>query len=96
MTYLLDTNIISAHLRRPAWLPHRFIQHAGRMAVPTIALGELYAWAFGKSDPNSLLNIIEELLDDLAILDFDAASALEFGRLRIALRRGGITVSPPT
>ena len=50
MTYLLDTNIISAHLRRPAGLQHRFIQHGGRIAVPTIVLAELYAWAFGKAD----------------------------------------------
>ena len=31
MTYLLDTNILSAHLRRPSGLQHRFVQHAGRL-----------------------------------------------------------------
>ena len=41
------------------------------------------------------MRIIGEFLDDLIVLDFDAASALEFGRLRVALRRQGITVSPP-
>lgn len=95
MTYLLDTNIISAHLRRPAGLQHRFIQHGGRIAVPTIVLAELYAWAFGKADPVSLLKTIREVLDDLTILDFDAASALEFGRLRVELRGRGTPVSPP-
>ena len=41
MSYLLDTNIVSAHLRRPAGLQHRFVQHGGRIAIPTIALAEL-------------------------------------------------------
>lgn len=95
MTYLLDTNIISAHLRRPVGLQHRFIQHGGRIAVSTIVLAELYAWAFGKPDPWPLLETIEECLEDITILDFDAASAREFGRLRVELRRQGIIVSPP-
>ena len=41
------------------------------------------------------MKTINEFLDDLTILDFDAASALEFGRLRIDLRRRGTPVSPP-
>jgi tRNA(fMet)-specific endonuclease VapC len=95
MTYLLDTNIVSAHLRRPAGLQHRFIQHSGRIAVPTVVLAELYAWAFGKADPISLLKTIAEVLDDLTILDFDGSSALEFGRLRVDLRQQGKAVSHP-
>ena len=29
MSFLLDTNICSAHLKRPAGLMHRFVQHSG-------------------------------------------------------------------
>lgn len=43
MSFLLDTDHLSAHLRRPAGLVHRFVQHSGR--TPTIALAELYVWA---------------------------------------------------
>lgn len=25
---------------------HRFIQYSGRLAIPTVVLGELYAWAY--------------------------------------------------
>jgi hypothetical protein len=35
----LDTNIVSAHLQRPVGLQHRFVQHGGRIAIPTILLG---------------------------------------------------------
>jgi tRNA(fMet)-specific endonuclease VapC len=58
MSFLLDTTIVSAHLRRPSGLTHRFIQHSGRMAIPTVVLGELYAWAYGRSDPTPILRAI--------------------------------------
>jgi len=51
MSFLLDTNICSAHLKRPAGLMHRFAQHSGGSFIPTIVLGELYAWAFHRKKP---------------------------------------------
>jgi len=42
MTHLLDTNICSAHIKRPARLAHCFFQPAGGLAVPTIVMAELY------------------------------------------------------
>ena len=51
MSFLLDTNIISEHLKRPSGTFHRFLRHSGRLAVPTIVLGELYAWAYGRPGP---------------------------------------------
>lgn len=38
MSFLLDTNICSEHLRRPAGLTHRFIQHSGRLYIPGLRL----------------------------------------------------------
>ena len=31
MSFLLDTNILSAQLRRPSNLAHRFMQYSGRL-----------------------------------------------------------------
>jgi tRNA(fMet)-specific endonuclease VapC len=45
MKFLLDTNICSAHMRRPARLAHRFIQYIDQLAIPTVVLGEWYAGA---------------------------------------------------
>ena len=94
MTYLVDTNIVSAHLRRPAGLQHRFVQHGGRIAIPTIALAELLVWAFGKADPNPVLKLVQELLDDLTVLEFDVPSAYEFGELRVNTSKGGHHCQP--
>jgi tRNA(fMet)-specific endonuclease VapC len=93
MSFLLDTDTCSAHMRRPARLAHRFIQHTGRLAIPTIVLGELYAGAYNHPDTSRLLNLISDLLQEVNILDFDAACAERFGRERGTLLTQGITVS---
>jgi tRNA(fMet)-specific endonuclease VapC len=79
-------------LKRPSVTFPRFVQHAGRLAVPTIVLGELYAWAYGRADPTTILGPLEDLTEQLEILPFEAASAREFGKLRALLSQGGVTV----
>ena len=94
MSFLLDTNTCSAHLKRPAGLMHRFTQHSGRLCIATIVLGELYAWAYRRSNPTSLLDKIEnDLLRDVRVLDYDAVCAKEFGRLRGSMLQQGLVVS---
>src|SRR3954468_24668327 len=82
MKFLLDTNICSAHMRRPAQMAHRFFQHFDQLAVPTIVLGELYAGAYKHSSSDRLVKLIEELLQEISVLDFDAQCAKQFGLLR--------------
>ena len=94
MSFLLDTNICSAHLRRPSGLIHRFIQHSGRLSIPSLVLAELYALAYRRDDPAPTLVKIDYLLDDVRVLDFDCTCAEEFGKLRGTLRRQGVSVSP--
>jgi tRNA(fMet)-specific endonuclease VapC len=94
VSFLLDTNICSEHLKRPTGLMHRFVQYSGRLFVPTIVVGELHAWAYmRRADPLGLIARIEnDLLTDLTILDYDKPCAGEFGRLRGTLLRQGVTI----
>lgn len=94
MSYLLNTNICSAHIRRPAGLAHRFIQHSGRLWVPTVVLAELYAGAYILPDPKRILAGIADLMQDLGVLPFGEACAEQFGRLRGEMKRLGFTTSP--
>ena len=95
MSYLLDADTCSVHLRRPSGLLHRFIQHAGRLFIPSVVLAELYTWAFRRTEPRALLSAIEQdLLADVDVLVFDEPCAIEFGRIRAGLLRNGITVGP--
>lgn len=91
MSFLLDTNTCSAHIRRPAGLAHRFMQYSGRLSIPTIGLAELYAGAYMLANPAPIVTAISDLLEDVAVISFDAASAEEFGKLRGALKHRGMT-----
>lgn len=93
MSFLLDTDICSAHLKRPAGLMHRFVLHSGVLYIPTIVLGELYAWAYHRNNPKSILDRIEnDILADVGVLDFDVDSARKFGAIRGSLLSKGMTV----
>jgi len=92
VSHLLDTNICAAHFRRPGGLAHRFMQYSGGLFVPTVVLGELYAGAYHGSQPAPLLQKIADLLDDVAVLDFDHACAERFGKERGGLLQQGISV----
>jgi tRNA(fMet)-specific endonuclease VapC len=96
MSFLLDTDTCSFHLKCPSGLMHRFIQHSGGLFLPTIALAELYAWAYRRSNPTKLLHsIANDLLAEVSVLDFDSAWAEQFGIIRGALLQRGIQTETP-
>lgn len=94
MSFLLDTNICSARIRGAAHLTHRFVQHGGRLFVPTVALGELYTWAYRRDDPASVLHGVAELLTEVQVLHYDQPCAEVYGRVRGQLLRQGLPVGP--
>jgi tRNA(fMet)-specific endonuclease VapC len=94
MNFLLDTNICSTHFRRPTLLAHKFEQYSGRLFLPTVALGELYTWAYSRDDPSELLSLIsEEFIKTTTILPYDEEAALVFGKTRGLFLRQGIKFS---
>jgi tRNA(fMet)-specific endonuclease VapC len=94
MNFLLDTDICSAHLKRPSGLAHRFMQHSGGLAISTIVLAELYTWAYRRAKPQTVLDWVAlDLLPNVTLLDFDQACAHEFGRVRGELLKNGVSVA---
>ena len=94
MRFLLDTCTISTHVRRLAGLQARFVQYAGRLYLPTLALAELYVLAFRLDDPTERLATIAEIIrNEVEVIDFDADCALVFGQLRAAMLRHGTVTS---
>ena len=75
MTFLLDTDTCSAHMRRPAQLSHRFIQHIGQLAISSVTLAELYAGAYKHSQTNRLLALIGDLRQEVQELECYSAVA---------------------
>jgi tRNA(fMet)-specific endonuclease VapC len=95
MSFLLDTNICSSHIRRPAGLAHRMMQHSGRVWMPSIVLAELYAGAYMLDQPEKLLAGIADLRKDIGVLAYDERCAEEFGKLRGVLKRQGVVTNSP-
>ena len=90
MSFLLDTNVCSYHLRRPSGLSHRFTQHSGRLYTSAINLAELRTWAYRSSDPQRLLARIEQdLLKDVHVVNFDSDCADEFAKANAFLLSRG-------
>ena len=92
MNFLLDTDTCSGHMRRPAKLAHRFIQHTGQVAISSVTLAELYAGAYKHSQTTRLLALIADLLQEVQVIDFDSACAERFGQVRGTLLQQGISV----
>jgi tRNA(fMet)-specific endonuclease VapC len=93
VSFLLDTNICSAHLRRPAGLAHRFFQHTGRLSISTVVLGELFSWAYHQRDPRPTLLALDLFVQqEVNVLLYDPSCAEEFGKLQAQLARAGIAV----
>ena len=93
MSFLLDTNVISAYLKRPASLAHRFDQHAGQLYIPPIVLAELYVAPWRLRDPGPMLTAIETLVrDEVTLLDFDSTCAAIFGQVRGERLNAGVSL----
>jgi predicted nucleic acid-binding protein len=91
MNFLLDTNICSQFLKRPGSLAHRFIQHSGGLAIPSLVLAELYTWAHQRSEAQKLIDIIRnDLLSDVTVIDFDSNCAMSYGTIRAKLLQTGL------
>lgn len=80
-------------MRRPAQLAHRFVQYFDQLAMPTIVLGELYAGAYKHPHPARLVGLIQDLLQEIYVFNFDTDCAEQFGRLRGHSLQQGTPVS---
>ena len=85
MSFLLDTDICSAHLKQRPALTHRILQHAGRLYISTITLGELSTWTRRANAPAGRLQSLRDFLLGVNVLSVDEQVAEKFGEVRAAL-----------
>jgi len=82
VSFLLDTDTCSAHLKRPAGLTSRLIQHIGRLHISILKVGELLTWARRRDAPRRRLVGIEALMSELVTVPIDEKVAEVFAELR--------------
>jgi len=90
VSYLIDTDICSAHLKQRGAVTSRFLQYSGRLHISVITLGELMTWARRASAPAQRLRGVEDLVSDVVVLEVTKDVAVEFaGWPRQPLRLSG-------
>ena len=85
MSFLIDTDTCSAHLKQKSPISNRFLQYTGGIHVSTVTLAELFAWAMRATAPPKRLEGVRELLDDVKVLDVTGEVAEAYGRLQAGL-----------
>ena len=94
MSFLLDTDTCSVHLKRPSGLTSRLVQHSGRLHVSIITVGELMTWARRRSAPPRRLTGIKDFLREVEIRPVEEKVADAFAELRAGqLDAGRLTPS---
>jgi len=97
MTYLLDTDTVSAVLKRTPSMPvmrHLAGLDESEVFTSAITVGELVfgAVAAGLDD---LEKRIELMLSSVPVVSFDEAAGYTYGRVRADLRSRGLTLDDP-
>ena len=88
MAFLLDTTILSIHLKRPDLTFTRFVTHGGQLFTSQVVVGELYAWAFRAKTPGNheeRLASLDDLRLQVEVLPFDDDCAKKFGEMKATM-----------
>ena len=81
MSYLVDTDIISAHLRGTGAVTNRFLQYSGRLHVSVVTLAELKVGVLRTQTALRFRQGLNLLVRDFVVLPVDEAVADRAGEL---------------
>ena len=95
MSFLLDTDICSAHLKGNRAVSSKFLQYAGRLHLSALTMSELYTWAKRRGAPPARLVAVREMLVASQLIDVDHEVAEKAGGLCATLLDQG-TPMPST
>ena len=85
MSFLLDTDTCSVHLKGNRQVSSRFLQYSGQLHVSILTVADLYTWAKRRRAPAARLAAVREMLRATWIIDLNQDVAEEAGELRAAL-----------
>ena len=82
MSFLIDADICSFHLRGDRRLFSRFHQHLGQLHVSAVTVAELYVWVGRSASPLSRRSDLQKFLSDVTVLNVDVVVSEKFGEVR--------------
>jgi tRNA(fMet)-specific endonuclease VapC len=86
--FILDTNIIVAWLNGDANIAAK-VDKASSIFIPSIVAGELFWGAYNSGQISKNLQKIQLLLQNYSVLVCDSTTAMEYGKIKIELKRSG-------
>jgi tRNA(fMet)-specific endonuclease VapC len=95
MSFLIDTDTASAHLRNNRTVTGRFLQYTGQLYISTVTLAELKSWVYRKKTPAKYRRGLSDMLRDFHILDVDDIVAEQAGVAGAELFDRGAPVATP-
>jgi tRNA(fMet)-specific endonuclease VapC len=85
LSFLIDTDVCSAHLRQSPAVTSKFLHYTGRLHISALTVGELYTWASRAGASPQRLQSLLDLLDDATVLDVSETVGQKFGEVRAGL-----------
>jgi tRNA(fMet)-specific endonuclease VapC len=85
MSYLLDTDTCSAHLKSRGTVASRVLQNLGKLHVSAITVGELRTWTYRRHVSRKRAVDLEYFLEEVIVLPVTLNIADRFGELRAGL-----------
>ena len=93
MKYLLDTNTCIFLMKGNAAVVDHFLNsRESGIAISSITAAELYYGVFNSQNVEKNNANLLNFFIGISILDFDSAAAIEYGRIRAALRKLGTPI----
>ena len=93
LKYLLDTNIVIYVIkRRPLEVLSLFNDNAGRMAISSITLSELFHGAEKSALVSQNLRVVDEFASLIEVLPYSGKASAHYGAIRASLEKAGQTI----
>lgn len=95
MMYMLDTDLcIYIINEKTAALQKKLNRHVGHVCISSITLAELFFGVENSKRREANLAEVLDFVNNLSVLPFDAAAAMEYGPARAALQQTGQLIGP--
>jgi tRNA(fMet)-specific endonuclease VapC len=93
--YLLDANVVLDFFREKGNVAARLLAvPPGELALPAVAAYEIWVGVIGSQNPSRRRTQYELFLDDVPVLNFDAATGRKAAEVRHTMERKGEAIGP--
>jgi tRNA(fMet)-specific endonuclease VapC len=95
MSFLIDTDTLSAHLRGVGAVTSRFLQYTGRLYLSAVSVAEIKAWLYQAKAPKRFVEGYLQVEGDFELIIVDETVAETAGRISAKFHDVGQVIGTP-